>query len=147
MGSSTDARVYATKQDWSVVQTFVDLPKHVRPPPPGSPPGRHSHPSPISSQRVWHVSSLCPWRTLRCNAAARASCAPWRAASCPLHVTLDRVFRAEGRIDVRCAPLQGANAVRFGEYAKALYVGCADHNLRTYAAPAAEVAMETETAA
>lgn len=30
VGSGADARVYATKQDWSVVQTFVDLPKHVR---------------------------------------------------------------------------------------------------------------------
>mmetsp|Transcript_11912 Transcript_11912/g.35648 ORF Transcript_11912/g.35648 Transcript_11912/m.35648 type:complete len:519 (-) Transcript_11912:687-2243(-) len=65
VGSGADARVYATKQDWSVVQTFVDLPKH------------------------------------------------------------------------------GANAVRFGEFAKALYVGCADHNLRTYAAPPGEAAEGT----
>lgn len=43
--------------------------------------------------------------------------------------------------------LQGANAVRFGEFAKALYVGCADHNLRTYAAPAGAEAAEVEDAA
>lgn len=39
--------------------------------------------------------------------------------------------------------VQGANAVRFGEFAKALYVGCADHNLRTYAAPPGEAAEGT----
>lgn len=60
VGSSADVKVYATKQDWSVVTSFVDLPKH------------------------------------------------------------------------------GASSVRFGEYAECLYVGCNDHNLRTYSTATAD---------